>query len=51
MAATTLLKLAAFTNDLRYVDFADRPLAQMQPMLDQYPLGFGQWLQALSHAP
>jgi hypothetical protein len=25
-------------------------LAQMQPMMDQYPLGFGQWLQALSYA-
>ena len=48
MAATTLLKLAGFTNDLRYVDIAHQALAQMQPMLAQYPLGFGQWLQALS---
>jgi hypothetical protein len=22
----------------------------MQPMMAQYPLGFGQWLQALSYA-
>jgi uncharacterized protein YyaL (SSP411 family) len=50
MAATTLLKLAAFTNDLHYVDIAHQILAQMQPMLSQYPLGFGQWLQALSYA-
>jgi uncharacterized protein YyaL (SSP411 family) len=50
MAATVLLKLAGFTNDFRYVDIAHKALAQMQPMLAQYPLGFGQWLQALSFA-
>jgi uncharacterized protein YyaL (SSP411 family) len=49
MAVTTLLKLAGFTKDLRYVDIAHQALAQMQPMLSQYPLGFGQWLQALSY--
>jgi uncharacterized protein YyaL (SSP411 family) len=50
MAVTTLLKLAGFTNDLRYVDIAYQALAQMQPMMSQYPLGFGQWLQALAYA-
>jgi uncharacterized protein YyaL (SSP411 family) len=49
MAVTTLLKLAGFTNDLRYVDIAHQTLAQMQPMMSQYPLGFGQWLQALAY--
>jgi uncharacterized protein YyaL (SSP411 family) len=49
MAVTTLLKLAGFTNDLRYVDIAQQALAQMQRMMSQYPLGFGQWLQALSY--
>ena len=49
MAVTTLLKLAGFTNDLRYVDIAQQALAQMQPMMRKYPLGFGQWLQALSY--
>jgi hypothetical protein len=49
MAVTVLLKLAGFTNDLRYVDIAHRALVQMQPMMAQYPLGFGQWLQALSY--
>jgi uncharacterized protein YyaL (SSP411 family) len=49
MAVTALLKLAGFTNDLRYVDLAHQALAQMQPMMAQYPLGFGQWLQALSY--
>ena len=48
MALTALLKLAGFTNDLRYVDIAHRALAKMQDMMAQYPLGFGQWLQALS---
>jgi hypothetical protein len=50
MSVTALLKLAGFTNDLRYVDIAHQALAQMQPMMSQYPLGFGQWLQALSFA-
>jgi uncharacterized protein YyaL (SSP411 family) len=49
MAVTTLLKLAGFTNDLRYVELAHHALAQMQPMMSQYPLGFGQWLQALAY--
>ena len=50
MAVTTLLKLAGFTNDLRTVDVAHQALVQMQPMMSQYPLGFGQWLQALVYA-
>jgi uncharacterized protein YyaL (SSP411 family) len=50
MAVTALLKLAGFTNDLRTLDFAYQALAQMQPMMSQYPLGFGQWLQALAYA-
>jgi uncharacterized protein YyaL (SSP411 family) len=50
MAVTALLKLARLTNDLRYVDMARQALAQIRPMLAQYPLGFGQWLQALAYA-
>jgi uncharacterized protein YyaL (SSP411 family) len=50
MATTVLLKLTGFTNHLRYVDIAHQALDQMQPMMRQYPLGFGQWLQALSYA-
>jgi uncharacterized protein YyaL (SSP411 family) len=50
MAVTTLLKLAGFTNELRYVDIAHKTLARTQPMMSQYPLGFGQWLQALGYA-
>jgi uncharacterized protein YyaL (SSP411 family) len=50
MAVTALLKLAGFTNDLRTIDIAHQALAQMQAMMAQYPLGFGQWLQALAYA-
>jgi hypothetical protein len=50
MAITALLKLASFTNDLRYWEIAHRGLAQVQSLMAQYPLGFGQWLQALSYA-
>jgi uncharacterized protein YyaL (SSP411 family) len=50
MAITTLLKLAGFTNDLHYVDTAHQALAQVQIMMNQYPLGFGQWVQALAYA-
>ena len=50
MAVTALLKLTGFTNAVRYVDIAHQALAQMQPMMSQYPLGFGQWLQALAYA-
>jgi uncharacterized protein YyaL (SSP411 family) len=50
MAVTVLLKLAGFTHDLRTIDIAHQALAQMQPMMSRYPLGFGQWLQALAYA-
>ena len=49
MAVTALLKLAGFTNNLSYVEWADQALGQMQSMLAQHPLGFGQWLQALAY--
>jgi uncharacterized protein YyaL (SSP411 family) len=49
MAATVLLKLAGFTNEPRYTDFAHKSLARRQSMMAQYPLGFGQWLQALAY--
>jgi uncharacterized protein YyaL (SSP411 family) len=49
MATTVLLKLAGLTNEVRYVDIAHEALAQMESMMAQYPLGFGQWLQALSY--
>jgi uncharacterized protein YyaL (SSP411 family) len=42
-------ELAGLTNEFRYVDIAHQALVQMQPMMSQYPLGFGQWLQALAY--
>jgi uncharacterized protein YyaL (SSP411 family) len=42
MAVTALLKVASFTNDMRYVDIAHQALEQMQPMMAHYPPGFGQ---------
>ena len=50
MAATALSKLAGLANKPRYAELAHQVLAQMQPMMAQYPLGFGQWLQALAYA-
>lgn len=39
MAATSLLKLAGFTNEFRYVDIAHQTRSQMQPLVSKYPLG------------
>ena len=35
MAVTTLLKLASFSNEIRYVVIAHQVLAQMQPKMSQ----------------
>jgi hypothetical protein len=50
MAATALLKLAAFTGDDRYARQAEALLGALQPALIQSPLGFAQWLNALDFA-
>lgn len=50
MAVTALLKLAGLSNETRHVDLAHEVLTQIQPMMAQYPLGFGPWLQALEYA-
>jgi uncharacterized protein YyaL (SSP411 family) len=50
MAITVLPKLAGFINNHHYVDIAHTALAQLQPMMSQHPLGFGQWLQAAAYA-
>jgi uncharacterized protein YyaL (SSP411 family) len=49
MAATTLLKLGGLAVEPRYGAVAHEALIQMQSLMAQYPLGFGQWLQALSY--
>lgn len=48
-AVTALLKLAGLSFDQRYVNISRRALAQIQSAMAQYPLGFGQWLQALAY--
>jgi len=50
MAAFGLLRLAGLAVEPRYADLAYRSLVQVQPLLAQYPLGFGQWLIALDYA-
>ena len=50
MAAAVLLKLAGLARDDHYRDGAQRALSLVQSMMAQYPLGFGQWLQALTYA-
>jgi uncharacterized protein YyaL (SSP411 family) len=50
MAVTILLKLAGLSIEPGYAELAREAVAQMQPLMAKYPLGFGQWLQALSYA-
>jgi uncharacterized protein YyaL (SSP411 family) len=50
MAATTLLRLTSLTDESHYVQSAHLMLSQMQPLMAQYPIGFGQWLIALDYA-
>jgi uncharacterized protein YyaL (SSP411 family) len=50
MAATILMKLAAFTAEDRYYQHAEALLGALQPALIQSPLGFAQWLIALDFA-
>jgi hypothetical protein len=50
MTITALLEMAGLTNEVRSVEIAHEALAQMESMMAQYPLGFGQWLQALGYA-
>jgi len=49
MAATALLKLAGLSHDLGALAAAQEALAAMQPLMARVPLGFGQWLQALTY--
>jgi uncharacterized protein YyaL (SSP411 family) len=50
MAATVLLRLAAFTGDGRYRDAAKRAIGSVAPYMTRYPTGFAQWLVAASFA-
>ena len=50
MAAWVLLRLSGLALEPRYLSLARDALIPMQALLAQYPLGFGQWLQALTYA-
>ena len=50
MAATVLLRLAAFTGEGRYRDAAEWAIGTVAPLMSQYPTAFAQWLVAASFA-
>ena len=50
MAATVLLRLAAFTGEGRYRDAAERAIGTVASFMTRYPTGFAQWLVAASFA-
>ncbi len=50
MAATVLLRLAAWTGDGRYRSAAEKAVAPMATMGARFPTGFGQWLVAYQQA-
>ena len=50
MACEALIKLAAYTNDGRYRDLAEKSLGLVTNFVLRYPLGFGRWLSALELA-
>lgn len=49
MAAFVLLRLAGLAVQPTYAELAQRLLAPMQPLLERYPLGFGQSLITLDY--
>jgi uncharacterized protein YyaL (SSP411 family) len=50
MAATVLLKLAAFTGEARYGEAAAAAMAAVAPLAQRYPTAFAQWLDAICFA-
>jgi uncharacterized protein YyaL (SSP411 family) len=50
MAALVLQRLSGLASEPRYADLAQHSLGQMQRLLAQHPLAFGQWLIALDYA-
>lgn len=49
MAAYVLPRLAGLSMEPRYREIAEQGLLRVQPFLEQFPLGFGQWLIALDY--
>jgi hypothetical protein len=50
MAVWDLLRLSQLSVEPWYAEIARSSLRQVQQLLAQYPLGFGQWLTALNYA-
>jgi uncharacterized protein YyaL (SSP411 family) len=50
IAATVLVRLAAFTGEGRYRDAAERAIGTVAGYLPRYPTGFAQWLVAAAFA-
>ncbi len=50
MAATVLMRLAAWTGEARYREAAERAIGTVGPYLVRYPTGFAQWLVAAAFA-
>jgi uncharacterized protein len=50
MAATVLLKLAAYTAEPRYRELAEGALGSVHDAVARYPTAFGQWLVAYEFA-
>jgi uncharacterized protein len=50
MTATVLLRLAGLAAQPRYMELAQKSIGQVESLLAQHPLAFGQWLIALEHA-
>jgi uncharacterized protein YyaL (SSP411 family) len=50
MAATVLLRLAAWTGEGRYREAADSAIRTVTPFVTRYPTGFAQWLSAIDFA-
>jgi hypothetical protein len=50
MAATVLLRLAAWTGEGRYRSAAEAAIRTVVPFVERYPTGFAQWLSAIDLA-
>jgi hypothetical protein len=50
MAATVLLRLAAWTGEGRYRDAAERAIRAVAPLAGRHPTAFAQWLVAIDMA-
>ncbi|MFN8382543.1 MAG: hypothetical protein U0V02_11405 [Anaerolineales bacterium] len=50
LACTALLKLAAYTDEGKYRDIAEKSLTLITSFVLRYPLGFANWLSAAENA-